>query len=172
MRSEAVVSTTSWPRSRITSSTDWIDFQADDRFYRTKGELYAYALLMRELSKDFEPVIKERGLQTVWANMLENLFQAAELHPWVVVNGAPDSQLLPAEIVETVRLRGQTADEDTSLPCHGPSCATAGVIGLTIKPLVLCANPRATTGQPPHTPAPRTAMVRGAAGKAGGLFTP
>ena len=127
---------------------------------------------VRELSKDFEPVIKERGLQTVWANMLENLFQAAELHPWVVVNGAPDSQLLPAEIVETVRLRGQTADEDTSLPCHGPSCATAGVIGLTIKPLVLCANPRATTGQPPHTPAPRTAMVRGAAGKAGGLFTP
>src|SRR5262249_48089625 len=34
-------------------SGDWIDFQADDRFYRTKGELYAYALLLRELGKDF-----------------------------------------------------------------------------------------------------------------------
>jgi hypothetical protein len=79
-------------------SGDWIDFQADDRFYRTKGELYAYALLLRELGKDFEPVIKERGLQTVWANMLENLFQAAELHPWVVVNGAPDSQALPSHL--------------------------------------------------------------------------
>ena len=79
-------------------SGDWIDSQADDRFYRTKGELYAYAILMRELGKDFEPVLKERGLQTVWANMLENLFQAAELHPWVVVNGAPDSQLLPSHL--------------------------------------------------------------------------
>jgi len=79
-------------------SGDWIDFQADDRFYRTKGELYAYALLMRELGKDFDQVIKERGLQTVWANMIENLFQAAELHPWVVVNGAPDSQLLPSHL--------------------------------------------------------------------------
>ena len=53
-------------------SGDWFDFQADDRFYRTKGELYAYALLLRDLGNDFEPVIKERGLQTVWANMIEN----------------------------------------------------------------------------------------------------
>jgi hypothetical protein len=75
-----------------------IDFQADDRFYRTKGELYAYARLLRELGKDIESVIRERGLQTVWSSMLENLFQAAELHPWVVVNGAPDSQALPSHL--------------------------------------------------------------------------
>ena len=79
-------------------SGDWIDFQADDRFYRTKGELYAYALVLRELGKDFDPVIKERGLQTVWGNMIDNLFQAAGLHPWVVVNGAPDSQFLPSHL--------------------------------------------------------------------------
>ncbi len=79
-------------------SGDWLDFQADDRFYRTKGELYAYALLLRELGKDFDPVIKERGLQTVWGNMIDNLFTAAQLHPWVVVNGAPDSQVLPSHL--------------------------------------------------------------------------
>jgi hypothetical protein len=79
-------------------SGDWFDFQADDRFYRTKGELYAYALLLRELGKDFDPVIKERGLQTVWANMIDNLVTAAELHPWVVINGAPDSQVLPSHL--------------------------------------------------------------------------
>lgn len=79
-------------------SGDWIDFQADDRFYRTKGELYAYALLLRELGKDFEPVIKERALQSVWGNMIDNLSTAAELHPWVVVNGAPDSQALPSHL--------------------------------------------------------------------------
>jgi hypothetical protein len=32
-----------------------------NRFYRTKGELYAYALLLRELGKDFDSVLKERG---------------------------------------------------------------------------------------------------------------
>ncbi len=79
-------------------SGDWLDFQADDRFYRTKGELYGYALLLRELGKDFEPVIKERGLQTVWGNMIDNLSTAAELHPWVVVNGAPDSQIMPSHL--------------------------------------------------------------------------
>jgi hypothetical protein len=79
-------------------SGDWIDFQADDRFYRTKGELYAYALLLRELGKDFDSVLKERGLQTVWANMLDNLSQASGLHPWVVVNGSPDSQVMPSHL--------------------------------------------------------------------------
>jgi hypothetical protein len=79
-------------------SGDWIDFQADDRFYRTKGELYAYALLLRDLGKDFEPVIRERGLQTVWSTMIANLSTAAELHPWVVVNGAPDSQVMPSHL--------------------------------------------------------------------------
>jgi hypothetical protein len=75
-----------------------LDFEADDRFYRTKGELYAYALLLRELGKDFEPVLKERALLTVWGSMLDNLFTAAELQPWVVVNGAPDSQALPSHL--------------------------------------------------------------------------
>jgi hypothetical protein len=76
----------------------WLDFEADDRFYRTKGELYAYALLLRELGKDYESVLKERALQTVWANMLDNLFTAAELQPWVVINGTPDSQAWPSHL--------------------------------------------------------------------------
>ncbi len=76
----------------------WLDFEADDRFYRTKGELYAYALLLRELGKDFEAILAERGLQKLWGEMLGNLLAAAELHPWVVVNGAPDSQALPSHL--------------------------------------------------------------------------
>ncbi len=74
------------------------DFTADDHFYRAKGELYAYALLLRELGKDFEPIIRERGLQKVWSDMLDNLFVAARLQPWVVFNGAPDSQMLPSHL--------------------------------------------------------------------------
>jgi hypothetical protein len=84
---------------RVEDHSGWLlDFTADDHFYRTKGELYAYALLLRELGKDFEPVIRERGLQKVWNDMLENLFVAARLQPWVVFNGAPDSQMLPSHL--------------------------------------------------------------------------
>ena len=76
----------------------WLDFEADDRFYRTKGELYAYALILRELGQDFAPIIAERGLQKVWDDMIENLFYAAGLQPWVVINGAPDSQAWPSHL--------------------------------------------------------------------------
>ena len=79
-------------------SSDLIDFEADDRFYRTKGELYGYALLMRELGKDFEDVLAERGLQKLWGDMLDNLFTAAALQPWFVVNGTPDSQAWPSHL--------------------------------------------------------------------------
>jgi hypothetical protein len=74
------------------------DFDSDDRFYRTKGQLYAYALILRDLGQDFAPVIKERGLQKVWDEMLDNLFVAARLQPWIVVNGAPDSQMWPSHL--------------------------------------------------------------------------
>lgn len=77
----------------------WIDTEADDRFYRTKGELYGYALLLRELGKDFEPVLQERALQKLWNEMLGNLAEAASLRPWVVTNGAPDGQVLPNHLV-------------------------------------------------------------------------
>jgi hypothetical protein len=30
--------------------------------------------------------------------MIENLSQASGLHPWVVVNGAPDSQVMPSHL--------------------------------------------------------------------------
>jgi hypothetical protein len=79
-------------------SGSWLDFEADDHFYRTKGELYGYALLLRELGQDFAPVIRERGLEKVWNEMLDNLLEAAELQPWVVVNGAPDSQIMPGHL--------------------------------------------------------------------------
>jgi hypothetical protein len=75
-----------------------IDTEADDRFYRTKGELYGYALLLRALGKDFQPIIQERALQKLWDEMLGNLALAAGLRPWVVVNGSPDGQFLTSHL--------------------------------------------------------------------------
>ena len=79
-------------------SQNWIDFNADNVFYQTKGQLYAYALLLRELGADFDPVIKEKNLTAAWTDMVGNLEKAAQLQPWVVVNGAPDSAIFPSHL--------------------------------------------------------------------------
>jgi hypothetical protein len=75
-----------------------LDFQADDLFYANKGRLYAYYLLLRELGQDYARVIAERGLAPTWNQMLDSFRAAATLQPWVIVNGAPDGQLLPSHL--------------------------------------------------------------------------
>ena len=74
------------------------DFTSDDIFYKTKGHLYAYALLLRELGKDYAGVIAERRIEAAWQQMLDAMFEAAELQPIMVLNGAPDSQVLPSHL--------------------------------------------------------------------------
>ena len=76
----------------------WPDFSADDLFYDNKGRLYAYYLLLRALGADFAKVIEERDLEGPWRQMLASFRAAAALQPWVIVNGAPDSQLLPSHL--------------------------------------------------------------------------
>ena len=75
-----------------------LDFEADDLFYANKGRLYAYYLLLRELGVDYARVIQERDLTAAWTQMLDSFRPAATLQPWVVLNGAPDSQLLPSHL--------------------------------------------------------------------------
>lgn len=83
----------------IDASSGWlIDTRADDIFYATKGRIYAYYLLLRELGVDFEVVIQERGLTAVWQQALDSFREAAELQPWVIINGRPDSQFLPSHL--------------------------------------------------------------------------
>ena len=74
------------------------DFTADNLFYANKGRLYAYYLLLREFQVDFANVIGERQLGGAWTQTLESFRAAATLQPWVVVNGAPDGQLLPSHL--------------------------------------------------------------------------
>jgi hypothetical protein len=83
---------------RIAEAGFGVDFGADDLFYSVKGRLYAYYLLLRELGVDYARVIQERDLTASWNQMLDSFRQAATLQPWVIVNGAPDSQLLPSHL--------------------------------------------------------------------------
>ena len=77
---------------------DLLDFQADNIFYFNKGRLYATYLLLRDLAVDFEPVLRERGLQRAWEQMLDTFRTAALLQPLVVINGKPDSLFLPSHL--------------------------------------------------------------------------
>ena len=75
-----------------------IDPKADDIFYFVKGQAYGYALVLRELRRDYANVASERELGSAWAQMLASMEKAATLHPWVIVNGRPDGQFLPSHL--------------------------------------------------------------------------
>ncbi|MBT3534965.1 MAG: DUF2333 family protein [Rhodospirillaceae bacterium] len=79
-------------------SGDMIDTLADDIFYGVKGQSYAYYLIIRELGLDYAKVLGERELTNAWAEMLDSLRHAAELSPFVVANGSPDSQAVPSHL--------------------------------------------------------------------------
>lgn len=83
----------------VLEESGWlIDTEADDHFYGVKGTLYAYYLILAELRQDFSQLITERELEAPWEQMLDSFEKAASLRPWVVVNGAPDSQVLPSHL--------------------------------------------------------------------------
>lgn len=76
-------------------SAQWLDPQADDVFYGNKGRLYAYYLVLRELGNDYTPIIKERGLERTWGEMVKSFETVATLDPLVVFNGDPDGLSIP-----------------------------------------------------------------------------
>lgn len=74
------------------------DTSADDVFYATKGKVYAYGLLLRELGGDYAQVLSERELAVQWRQMVEALKAAAALEPAIVLNGAPDGTFIPSHL--------------------------------------------------------------------------
>lgn len=96
----------------LRENSGWLlNFQVDDIFYQTKGRLYGYYMIIKALGQDFAPVIKERNLEGVWDQMLENAREAATQQPWVVLNGSPSSQFIPSHLATQgfllLRLRTQ-----------------------------------------------------------------
>ena len=64
-------------------------------FYRAKGQLYAFYMVLKELRVDVGDVLKEKNLEPTYAQMLESFEQAIRLNPAFVLNGNPDSQIFP-----------------------------------------------------------------------------
>ncbi|MBX9634002.1 MAG: DUF2333 family protein, partial [Magnetospirillum sp.] len=90
------------------------DRTADDVFYMTKGKVYAYALILREIGWDYAQVLTDRDQGAAWRQMVESLRAAAALDPLVVLNGAPDGALLPSHLTAQgfylLRARAQLTD--------------------------------------------------------------
>ena len=83
----------------LTLAGGWgFDTTVDDVFYSSKGRLYGYYMILREMGQDFDKVIADRELTSSWARMLESLRQAAGLDPLVVVNGATDGAVMPSHL--------------------------------------------------------------------------
>jgi len=83
----------------LASSGGWgIDSKADNIFYSSKGRLYAYYLLLRELAADFRDVVSGKELSASWNLMLESLKQASHLDPVVIANGQPDGAIVPSHL--------------------------------------------------------------------------
>lgn len=95
-------------------SGNMLDFQADDVFYDVKGRLYADFMMLRELGKDFERAIAEREAARIHARALDLLRIAAGLQPWIVMNGAADSQFVPSHLAQqgfhVLRARAQLGE--------------------------------------------------------------
>ncbi len=66
-----------------------INFDADRLFYHVKGRLYAYQMMLRELGRDFEPVIRQNNLDGVWSQVLDTMREAGELRPFIVADASP-----------------------------------------------------------------------------------
>lgn len=80
------------------SSGTFFDFHADDIYYRNKGRLYAYYMLLRAMRDDFKNVIVEKDVANAWDQMLDSLKIAAEAQPLVVINADPDSMWRPSHL--------------------------------------------------------------------------
>lgn len=84
--------------------------QADDVFYTVKGQSYGYYMILKALGEDFKDVIKERNLESSYAEMLRSFQLTAEMEPLVIMNGVPDSQIVPCHLCSQgfYLLRGRT----------------------------------------------------------------
>jgi len=76
-------------RQRIADSdAGWFDLRADDRFWFSYGQLYAYYGLMKAAQADFEDVIKEKHLQNLWETMDQQFVSALAMQPLLIVNSS------------------------------------------------------------------------------------
>lgn len=78
--------------SSLSSDAEKPDYEV---YYRNKGRLYGYYMILGGIERDFGEVIDGRDVRQVWDEMMLNLAMAAELQPFMTLTGALDGLVLP-----------------------------------------------------------------------------
>jgi hypothetical protein len=68
-----------------------VDRRADDRFWFTYGQLYAYHGILSAAQSDFRDVSTQRNLTSLWGRVDSQLRDALNVRPPIVVNGSGSS---------------------------------------------------------------------------------
>ncbi|OCW59180.1 DUF2333 family protein [Hoeflea olei] len=80
------------------SNAGWLDARADDRFWFTYGQLYAYYGLLRATQSDFADVYNDRRIDIVWNRTAEQLRSALDMTPFIISNGNESSWIMPSHL--------------------------------------------------------------------------
>jgi len=71
----------------------FFDPRADDRYWFAYGQIYAYYGFMKAAEADFEDVIKQRNLTSLWQTMDAQFGSALRVQPWIIANSREDGLL-------------------------------------------------------------------------------
>ncbi|MCY6379512.1 DUF2333 family protein [Hoeflea prorocentri] len=80
------------------SNAGWFDTRADNQFWFTYGQLYAYYGILKAAHADFADVIESRQLEDVWTTMEDQLRKTLDLNPVIVSNGREDGWIMPSHL--------------------------------------------------------------------------
>jgi hypothetical protein len=97
----------------------WFDTRADDRFWFAYGQLYGYYGMLSAAGSDFQQVISERNLGTLWASTMQQLQAALRIQPAIISNGREDGWIMPSHLATmgfyTLRVRSNLVEMRTVL---------------------------------------------------------
>lgn len=80
------------------SNAGWFDTRADNQFWYTYGQLYAYYGILKAAHADFADIIQSRQLEDVWNTMEQQLRATLDLQPVIVSNGREDGWIMPSHL--------------------------------------------------------------------------
>jgi len=80
------------------SDAGWFDTRADDRFWFSYGQLYAYYGILSGARSDFKGVFRERNLIRIWERTEQQLRAALDIQPLIISNGGEASWIMPSHL--------------------------------------------------------------------------
>ncbi|WP_309083291.1 DUF2333 family protein [Chelativorans sp.] len=79
-------------------NSGWFDTRADDRFWFAYGQLYGYYGLLHAARADFDDVIAQRALVSLWEATEGQLRAALNITPFIISNGREDGWIMPTHL--------------------------------------------------------------------------